>query len=762
MNLRSGLVTCRRQSGINGCNCALGLALLLTLMAPAYSQQAPAQTATLEEVIVTAQKRSENLKDVPLSVSVMSGDEIRDKGLKNMNEVSLYAPNTRIAVGGSGGSVKMRGLGSGNNSGFEQAVAFIIDGIYYGRVGYMRGGLVDINSIEILRGPQGTLMGKNAVAGAVNMSTADPHQEWALDLTAAVGERNRKSVTAVVNAPLIEDALSLRLAAKQESYDGWYQNETLDRDSLDLDSELYRIKLGLEAIDNLNVVLQYQEASDSIFSQSLEMIQANEGTLAINREYRPDFEAEQDYRNWGDGDTPAVIDTKIGSLKVEYEWGEHLFTAISGWSELGNVNQLDGDGGPIPLITSGKDEHYEQASQEFRITSPEGDIDYVAGLFLFDSSLEHDNDIGVNTTLGATALASQRNPRLVVPGFSNTPSQIDHSLGFFDQTTQSAALFGQVRWNLPDLKLTFLGGLRYSVEEKEAQMSRRFEGNDTVFTQVQGQEAFDTERSRVERDFSPKISVTYAFSDDINLYTTYAKAFKAGGFNPSANTADQFEYNEEQSETWELGAKGQLLGGLLRLNFATFYTEFSGLQLASYDGTNFIVRNAADATTKGAELDTTLLAARGLILKLSVGYTDARYDSFPTGQCPVGQGDVCDLSGRQFDRAPLWTGTLGFAYKRQLGDWPIDFIAGLDANYQGSQYTADDLDPESIQGEYVKFNGRLGFQDLDGKWKVTLVGTNLSDEATSQGTADVPLQPGSYFAVFAEPRTAYLEFRYRY
>ncbi|MFT7403695.1 TonB-dependent receptor [Zhongshania sp.] len=721
----------------------------------------------LEEVMVTAQKRSENLQDVPLSVSVMSGDEVREKGLKNLNEVSLYAPNTRITAGGNGGSVKMRGLGSGNNSGFEQAVAFVIDGVYYGRINYMRSGLVDLGGIEILRGPQGTLMGKNAIAGAVNMSTQNPHQEWELDLAYGVGDRNRKVTTAIVNAPLIDDALSLRLVAKTERQEGYYENATLDRDSQGLDSELYRVKIGFDAIENLSVVANYEESSYSIFGASLEMLKATEGTLRINREYEPDFEAEADYRNWGNSDSPSINEIRIGTIKVDYDWGDYILTSISGWSDLFNTSTIDADAGPIPFISSASDDDYEQYSQEFRITSPaDGAFDYVAGLFLFGTEFENDSDLGLNSSLAPIVLASQRNPNLVLPGFSNSPTFSrtidDHSIGVFVQETTSAALFGQMRWRIFDSRMTLMAGLRYSYEEKEASMARRFEGNSTFFTSVQGHEEFETDAKRIERDFSPKLSVSYALSDDVNVYTTYAKAFKGGGYNAAANTADEFEFDEEQADTYELGIKGQLLDGMLRLNFATFYTEFTGLQVSSFNGDSFIVKNAANATTQGIELDTTLLAAAGLIVKFSAGYTDARYDSFTNASCPVGQNPPCDLSGERLDKAPEWTGTLGFNYNLPLGDLPIEFMLGADATYQSSQFTAGDNDPESIEPKYVKYNARLGIQASNGSWQLLLDGKNLSDEKTLISTADVPVQPGSYMGVYNEPKAVSLDFRIRY
>lgn len=727
---------------------------------------AASKPMTLDEIVVTAQKRAENLQDVPLSVSAIGGETLREKNISGLGEVAQQTPNARIAVGGGGnGAIKMRGLGSGNNRGFEQAVGFLIDGVYYGRISYLNSGLADLERIEILRGPQGTLMGKNTIAGAVSMTTVDPTDEWEADLSYGIGSRDRSYATAIANIPLVEDAFALRLVAQRQRQDGWVENTHVNQDQLNTDKDLYRAKLGFTAIDNLTVVAAYEKGKDETNKQGLEIYKASAATMQQNQQYDPNFEAEANHQNQTDGDITAKIDTDIATLKMDYELGEYILSSVTGWTQQVLNDGIDADAGPAPLLTMRGYDDYTQYSQEFRVTSPIGDLDYVAGLYLFGSEYRNIAEIGLAQGPGAAALLQTRLPDSLqlfgIPGLDFIPEDQDNS--DFYQEQRAAALFGQLRWHLLDDDLTLMAGLRYSYEEKTGTMRRWFDGPGIFFTQIQGKEEFDIpETKRTEQDMSPKLSATYALTEDMNIYGTYARAFKGGGFNAQAGTPDEFEYEPEEADTFEFGLKGKFLGGLLRVNTAAFYTKFKGLQVSVFNGDKFIVQNAADATTMGLELDSTLLAAPGLIITLSVGYTDATYDSFPDGPCPTGQGDSCDLSGRPLDRAPEWNGNLGFNYKLPLNNSWVDVVIGGDANYQGDQYTAADLDENAFQEGVTKYSARFAVQDPDLRWQLQVVGKNLTDELIMTSSADVPVQPGSYMGVFAQPRSWALDFRVRF
>lgn len=725
----------------------------------------------LDEIVVTAQKRAENIQDVPLSVTAVGGEALREKNLSSLNEVALYTPNTVINVGnGAGAFVKMRGLGSGNNKGFEQAVGLLIDGVYYGRIDYMTNALVDLDSIEIMRGPQGTLMGKNTIAGAISLNTVNPQDEWEFDFAYGGGERDRSKLTGIVNIPLVDGALAMRVVGQHERQDGYVYNTNVNEDQLDTHRDLFRFKMGFDGIENLSIVgtLEYAYLRQELWG--FEINKATDQSVLLNSAFDPGFETQANYRNQTDQDGIAEKDSYIGTIKADYELGEYILTSVSGWSNIKYKNTIDADFGPIPLLTLGADDDWTQYSQEFRITSPIDTIDYVAGLYMFMSEYSNFSDLaqapGVEPTdlVGGLLVPEVLQSALsgIIPGIG--PIAEDHSYGDFYQESFSIAGFGQLRWHLLDDDLTLMAGLRYSYEEKEARMTREFTSTGLLFQQALAQEEFvKPTQKRVERDFSPKVSVTYAVFEDVNVYGTFAKAFKGGGFNASAVNAQEFEFDEEKADTFEAGIKGRFLGGALRINTAVFYTQFSNLQVSIFDGTKFVVKNAADATTKGVEFDSTMLLSEGLIMNLSVGYTKARYDSFPNGPCPVdATTETCDLSGRELDRAPDWNGTFGFNYNLPLGDMPIELVFGGDVNYQSDHFINTDLDPNEFQDAYFKYNARIAIQDPEGIWQFQINGKNLSDEMVLLGGADVPAQSGTHMGTYGEPRSITADFRVRF
>lgn len=724
---------------------------------------------SLDEIVVTAQKRSEALIDVPLSVSVVSGETLREKNIDNFNDLALYTPNVKISAGSVAGFVKIRGLGSGNNKGFEQAVGYIVDGVYYGRLNYLGGAMLDMERVEVLRGPQGTLMGKNTIAGAINIATGRPQNEWGADLSYAMGDYDKRTITGMVTGPIIEDVLSFRVAAKSARRDGFMYNATQDRDEINNHTDDVRVKLAYDGIENLSVVGTYEFRD---FSQRVWGFQVNKATpqmTALYRTFDPRFnDNDQDRVGYFDQNGDALREIQIGVLQVDYELGDFNLSSVSGWSGMEQSNLIDADFGPAPILTLGSEEEWMQWSQEFRLVSPVGELDYVAGLYFFGSELTNDSDLRLLPdvdpldTVGGVLIPDALQPIAdQIPSLTG-PLSGDRSEIHFNQESFSVALYGQANWHITE-DLTLTVGARVSYEEKEATSQQEFENNGLFFMQFLGQEEYVTSGSREEIDFSPKLSVKYEFTDGLTAYATVAQAYKGGGFNTAAARADEFEFDEETAMTYEAGAKSKFLGGLIRANFAVFWTEFDNMQVSVFDGTKFVVRNAASATTRGAEFDGTAVLGRGLFVNASVGYTYARYDSFPGGPCPAASSeDSCDLSGKELDRAPEWNGTIGVNYMRQIGSLPIQFMIGADANYQGDQHMATDLDMNEFQPAFWLYNGRVGLKDIDGVWSFVVNGSNLTDDIILAGGGDVPAMNNSHMGAYFQPRFISAEFRFQF
>ncbi|MGB1088640.1 MAG: TonB-dependent receptor, partial [Alphaproteobacteria bacterium] len=489
---------------------------------------------TLDEVVVTAQKRAENLQDVPLSVSVVSGDTLREKNIDNFNDLSLYTPNVKISAGSVVGFVKMRGLGSGNNKGFEQAVGYIVDGVYYGRLNYLGGAMLDMERVEILRGPQGTLMGKNTIAGAINIATGRPENEWGADLSYAMGDYEKKTITGIVTGPIVEDVLSFRVAARRDRRDGFMYNATQERDELNVHTNAVRAKLAFDGIEKLSVVATV-EARD--YSQRVWGFQVNKATpqmATLYSTFDPRFnDNDQDRVGYFDQNGDALREILTGVLQADYEWGDFTISSITGWSNMDQSNLIDADFGPAPILTLGSAEEWTQWSQELRVVSPPGDIDYVAGLYFFGSELSNDSDLKLLPdvdpldTVGGVLIPDALQPIAdQIPGLGTLTA--DSSQIHFNQESFSVALYGQANWHINE-DWTLAVGARVSYEEKEANSEQEFENTGLFFVQFLGQEEYVTSGSRSEFDFSPKLSVTYEFTDDLTGYATVAQAYKGGG-----------------------------------------------------------------------------------------------------------------------------------------------------------------------------------------------------------------------------------------
>ncbi|MGJ8687114.1 MAG: TonB-dependent receptor, partial [Spongiibacteraceae bacterium] len=352
----------------------------------------------------------------------------------------------------------------------------------------------------------------------------------------------------------------------------------------------------------------------------------------------------------------------------------------------------------------------------------------------------------------------------------NVTNQHINNNRFFDQHTESVAIFGQATWNVHE-QLAFILGMRYSEETKDADavLSYNSAFSAQFFNTFLSEVAFDETLSRKESDFSPKLSARYEVSDDITVYATWATAFKAGGFNEQAVDNTNLEFEPEEAVTWEAGAKMRFLDGAATLNAGLFYTDFDNLQVSLFNGTNFVVGNAASAISQGVELEGQLLPSHWLSLGGSIAYLDARYNEFVAGQCIATSGlDACDLSGRELTRAPEWEASFNPRVSiSKLVAWvgeliPAQIGVGVDMTYRAHQYFSTDLDPIDQQNAYTEINGNIRIAGIDDDWSLLFSARNLSDKLVQAHGQDVPLQAGSHFGTYEGPRRYFVEFQYQW
>ncbi|MEP4149444.1 MAG: TonB-dependent receptor [Halioglobus sp.] len=532
----------------------------------------------LEEVIVTAQKRAESLQDVPISVTAMQGEKLQDAGIPNMAALADYVPNLHIASASVNTNIYMRGIGSGNNQAFEQSVGMYIDGIYMGRGRQYRAGFLDVERVEVLRGPQGTLFGKNTVAGAVNITSrsAVPGDEFNGEISAALESHDGQIYEGFLSGSLT-DTLAARVAFKYRETDGYVDNTFLDEDEGQIEEASYRVSLTWVPTDDLDFDFKYTNTDFErtgapsatqlyLDPESRAELFPNLGQFGqlgylINDSFYPEIveEAKKDYTTYKDngygqsqadgigiGINPDSNDEEFNtfSLNINYSIGDLTLTSVTGYTDYQYIDGVDVDWLPIQFISRDDDQEFDQISQEFRITSPGGEFfDYVAGAYLEQSELKFDRRVAIDANMDGLvpALLGIPSALLIATQGAYGAEQIGRN-HYFNNESDSWAVFGQGTFNFSDtLRLTL--GLRYTEEEKEVVSQQNLSdsitgldvGSDSYFlAAIQAAEfntyAYDYKDDRKTDSWIPSAIVQWDVGDDTMLYASFSQGFKSGGF----------------------------------------------------------------------------------------------------------------------------------------------------------------------------------------------------------------------------------------
>ncbi len=734
----------------------------------------------LDEIVVTAQKTEEDVQDVPISVTAIGRDTLEFKGIDDVNAVQLFTPNVNLLSTPTFTLVYMRGIGSGFNKGFEQSVATIIDGVFYSRNNYLNDSLLDVDQIEALRGPQGTIMGKNSTSGALNISTGKPQNEWSASFDGTISEyHDGLNLKAYVTGPIIEDKITFRIAGAFQDQGGDVYNTTLDRMENDTYKFAIRSRLSFDVTEAFNITLG---GTVSQLDQDGPGHQIRVWTPDVELLYKTfDPKAENDEFNFQNSlDTPGFVrrDTVIADVTARYDFENDMsLVYVAGWSGFKDHVLFDADFGPAPILTQNTLEKYDQMSHELRVESGPGDIEYVAGLYYFDSTidLESQNDLLKADTVSVidelllpdllgTALA----PAIGLLGGLGVVDLLDfpgEALTYqYEQNVMSLAGFGQVTWHATD-ELTLVLGARYTYEEKEGQKDQQLSGLGVLWPALVSPRvsAFSEDLSRTERNFTPKASIKYNWTDDIMTFFTYAEGFKGGGYNPQSADADEFAYEEESSRTYELGVRSQFFDGAWTLNLTGFYTEFNDFQVVNFVGSRFVVANAEKARSQGIEAEGFMALTENFFLHGTFGWTDGKYISFPDGPCTAENAEgTCDLTNKELGDAIPYNASVNALIDYPLPSGNMHLFASFDAVYQGATFRVVDLDPADKRGALWLFGSHIGIRDADDVWFATIHGFNLTDEDVSAGSSDVPVFAGTHFGGSAPSRFFSMQFRIRY
>lgn len=734
---------------------------------------------SLDEIVVTAQKRAEDVQDVPISVTAIGGETLREKNIGTVTEMSASLPNVTVGATSTFSTIYARGLGSSYNDGFEQSVGFYVDGIYMGRLTYLTDALMDIERVEMLRGPQGTLFGKNTVAGALSFTTADPAYEYLGRLDLALASRHGQKIDTMANIPVWDDRFAIRAAYQREDQKGYVENHHRGTDEVSTDKMAGKIKMRFDPTDNLKLVLsgEYSEIYDT--GAGLEIIYATTDTQGFYGWFDEDFEGNANRVTWSDGKTGADRKTYGTSLHADWDIGENTVTFITGYTQFEDNATFDADVGPVPLITWGNFDEYSQWTTELRFVSAPGDFEYIVGLFAFGSQYDAftNMDMIASDSLPSDYLSGGQYDALgdfLAEALEMTPTgdlvnQVagDALYQTFEQSTVTYAAYAQLTGRvLPWLDL--IVGIRGNMEEKEAYIKQDFENTGLTIQAMFEVEPYEVTHTRDESNIAPKVSFRAHVNDDIMFYGTIAKGFKAGGFNPFAPNAEKTTFEQEESITYEGGVKSMWWNNRMTFNIGYFYTDFQDLQVSVLTGagTSFFVGNAATAITQGVEWEMRLVPWEGGMINYSGGYLNARYGDFRKGPCTVNEepdaDGFCDKSGGELARAPKFEMSLSLNQVVPLPVWNTGFLMGMDVSYMTEQYIDSDLDPFAVMGAYASFNVRFGIIDLDGGWRFLVSGLNVGDVDVRGTAQDMPLMAGTYFGILNEQAAWTMEAQFNF
>lgn len=735
------------------------------------AETAPAmvQKATLDEVVVTARKRVENAQDVPISMTVVSGRSLAEIGVSNLQTLSPSVPDFNFTQTiAAADQYFIRGFGSGVNAGFEMAVGTVIDGFFYGRSRYGRAAFLDVSQVEVLKGPQGALIGKNTSAGAINITSNKPTRTLEAYLNAGyefTGDPGYKTAGAI-SGPLTE-RLRGRFAFSYDSQDGWVRNFVTGGREPKTDDVSQRTTLDFDATDNVLLRLFYQYGhmrdpgrNDEISkcSSGLRSVLAADG-LAGEEDCTFNYTKSSPASGTN---VPDQHNTTFNTTGLTATWTREAFTltSLTGFSEY---TGFDGWNSilPLPSNDSNWGEDYHQWSEELRIASKhQRHLDYIAGVFIQDAKQQDD--------LQTSFLAVK--PSFV--GARNTDST---------QTTHTAAAFAQINLHLTERWNLTLGG-RYTYETKAVSQGEfATEAETDIPITLPGGPASVTHNvnlSRSEGNFSPNASLQWKPNQHSMLYANISRGFKGGGYDLqfSGNQAaalSQMEYAGETVTAYEVGEKVTFDEDRAQLNADLFREDFKNLQvsaLLSSASQTFVVSNAAAARSQGVEADFRFRPKAGLTLSLSGAYLDAEFTRFPGAQCYDGQtaalgcvGGTQNLAGSPLQFAPRWAGTFNIDHVAHLGN-DYSLTTSAQVAYKSQQYLALNNDPNLIQPGYAKINGQIALSNDASFWAIALIGRNLTNKLTSPfgNSYDNIGGIGSYFRFSDPPREFEIEARLRY
>ena len=740
-------------------------ASVLAVASAAGSGAAFAQSS-IEEIVVVSQKRAAavNVQNVASAVTAFDENAIGSAFADNLSDLGRLAPNVQLNQAGTFSGFAnffIRGIGISNTiRTVDPAVGVFIDGVYIGYGPTSVLDTLDVASVEILRGPQGTLFGKNVTGGAVTVQTRRPEFEFGGNIAATLGAFDRIDVQGAINVPIVANTLAARVAFMSRNNDGFFDNQELDTTKSDIDVTVIRPSLRWTPTEELDVSLItefYRDKGDSSASQNLDS-RIEPRLLGADRTPTPAI-VQRVFGYVPPGDKYDIshnlegyVDAEVKNIVVDanYDLGHGTATLVTGYRDVRYDTSTDFDGSPFTVFHFPDNrENQNQISAELRYASTFLDtVEFTAGLFYFAQEME----IGERREFFAGGTAE--NPTIA------------RSAGLAVTDDKSYAIFGEASFTVTD-RLSLVVGGRYTDEEKEITLC--------PFTPVIFDSLSFADCPAVLNDseswgsFAPKLGVNWQATDDILAYAFWTKGFRSGSFNARAPLAEALgPVDEEEVSSYELGLKSQLLEDRLRFNLAAYLSDYRNIQRTISDTVLIggvpqvlqVPRNAAEAEIWGFEAEATAVVFDGFRFEASVGYTNASYDTF--AGIDANRDGVYDpatddplATGLEFERVPEWQYTVAANYETEIGD--LGFLNFRTAYQWLDSQFVDTLNSPSLRlDSYGLLDVSASYIDPSQRYEVSVFGRNLNDAKFH----DFGFDGGTHRAVWGgQPKTRGLRLR---
>lgn len=732
---------------------AAGAVALLSVM-----NAAAEQAGALEEVVVTAQKREQNLQDVPISVTALSADYLSENNIGSLQDLAGAVPGLVVTNTLNYGTapISIRGIGGPNGGGSifnDEPVAIYIDGVYVARLGASVADLVDIESVQVLRGPQGTLYGRNSTAGALLLTTKRPTAAFESELQGSYAQYDQMRSSVAISGPLGTDRVLGRLAMGYS--DGGDYAENLADDDREVGgsrNKMVRASLRLLPTDRLTIDLigdyQDQLAHPALFGVAAMSAVTTPTFPFMGPLYQGDpFAARSDVRSMVEDDRVALgdatftdIESYNGTVLLDWDLGGFKLASISGYRSMANDGQQDSDAQPdattygassgaLQLLRNHGEQDHREYSQELRLQSTgDGRLHWVAGLFFIHEDNEFDFSIESFQAGPPQPGVPPQRPAGTVATFLAS-QDLDAYAAFFD-----------VSFAITDA-LSISAGGRYSDERKAVDIQQTVR-NRTTGANLGAPLAFTGDDTWT--DFSPRGVLEYKFAPDMLLYGSYSRGFKSGGYNSFDASPAATGFPQEEIDAYEVGVKTDLLGSRLRLNASVFNYDYRNVQIRQAVFTGGVsVRTVPEAQVQGAELEMTFAPIDNVLLRASVSYLDAELQKGVLQALPSNIGVIRygaqlfpppavfpseDVAGNRMTRAPEWQYNLYGEYT-----WPMQaHEVRLSATWRSQSsvfFSETNQDTATFVGEaWDELDIRLALSDAAERWEVALFGRNVLDD----------------------------------